>query len=346
MKVLLFSFALGLVLTPACSTRPSSAISVVIKPAKAGKPPFDSLSESIADEISMGCIGYELKFGRWPVSLAEIKAGLDRPEKFFSKCHVTLKEEAGTLIVRYMVPSGAVWDMTLKSQNPQRPNKAPEPTPSSVTSRAYARAKRKAFAVPYSDVGDPARLPKTTVFCQECGFVLLGSWTRESDDPSSFTQPFSSLLSGFPLPDKSRLTYLKYTQDLRGGFVASERLDYKTIDSVAVITAQVQRWAETHRLALVPPILPEIPAYRPYPSARLMTEQVQSWGYGDPNARVTGHVLFASYPEEGIVFIDLLITTPRHVKGSIDDELKPKPNKAPEPTPGAVTPRATEGALR
>jgi hypothetical protein len=123
-------------------------------PAKIGKPPFDSLSASIADEIFTGCVLYEMKFDRWPTSSAEIEAGLDGPAKFLSKSYITLKEEADVLTVRYMVPSGAVWDMVFRPRKPKAPNKAPEPTPTSVTPRASSRS---LDLKPWSAAPHPAR---------------------------------------------------------------------------------------------------------------------------------------------------------------------------------------------
>ena len=134
MKSLLVIIALSSILLCACSTRPSA--DVVMSPAKIGKPPFDSLSASIADEIFTGCTLYEMKFERWPRSSSEIEAGLEEPAKFLSKSYITLSEEAGALTVRYMVPSGAVWDMVFKARKPKEPNKALEPTTMSVTPRA------------------------------------------------------------------------------------------------------------------------------------------------------------------------------------------------------------------
>jgi hypothetical protein len=112
MKPLFVILALGSLLLCACSTS-----DVVMSPAKIGRPPVDSLSESVADEILDGCILYEANVARWPASVAEIEAGLQlqRPSKFLAKAYITLKEEGGRLTVRYMVPSGAVWDLTFRA---------------------------------------------------------------------------------------------------------------------------------------------------------------------------------------------------------------------------------------
>jgi hypothetical protein len=179
-------------------------------------------------------------------------------------------------------------------------------------------AKHEAFLSAYSDV-NPGSLPKATVYCKRCGFVLLARWTREADEPSGFTQPFSTLLRTFPLPADGQRTYSKYTQDLHHAIVVSERLDFKTTAPLSVLKTTVREWAMSNGLLLEPPRLPDVKPYRLYEGGRLLTEQVQSWGYSEPGPHVTGHVELVDYIEEGIVFVDLLITVPPSAEQSIDD---------------------------
>ena len=137
------------------------------------------------------------------------------------------------------------------------------------------------------------------------------------------------MLQAFPLPEQSRRTYTRYTQDLQDDFVVSERLGFKTTETLAVMKARARAWAAQQGLELDPPILPEIAPYRLYPAGRLVIEQVQSWGESESRPGVTGHVEFIDYPDEGFVVLDLLITLPSSAKQSMDQLLKRNGHRAP-----------------
>jgi hypothetical protein len=151
-------------------------------------------------------------------------------------------------------------------------------------------------------------LPRQTVYCTTCGFIFergLGPWTKQAEDPSSFPQPFSRFLREFPLAGLSHRTNTEYSQRVHNGAVTSEGLYFSTTEPLALLKEQVVKWAESHRLILTPATLPEVKPHRPYEGARLITEQ-QQLIHGNPGTGVNGfHIFFVTYPEEGIVKIDL-----------------------------------------
>ena len=96
--------------------------------------------DTAAGEIWAGCVGYYTLAARWPKSREEVEEGLAKASGGVrGLSHVDsieLLEESDALSVQFTGIDGSRGNLFLRPPNQNQPNKAPEPTPGSVTPRA------------------------------------------------------------------------------------------------------------------------------------------------------------------------------------------------------------------
>lgn len=102
--------------------------------------------------------------------------------------------------------------------------------------------------------------PTSGVVCATCDFEYRqrslsysekddsdSGWTRSSNDPNSFRNPFSLLLQDFPKPLINMLVGdIRYTQHLRAGkvYIESESMSYSSKQSGDDIRSDITAWAD------------------------------------------------------------------------------------------------------
>jgi hypothetical protein len=88
--------------------------------------------------------------------------------------------------------------------------------------------------------------PKFRLTCTTCGFGYDSEdslWSRNSDDPSTFTRPFSKYTASFSkLPWEQIKGGPDYGQSVAQGRVVSESVSYTSLEPVGVLISRINDW--------------------------------------------------------------------------------------------------------